>query len=70
MFSKKVKTTYFKKKKELKIVGLTPAVVNFLKLVGNKTIKKSTKSSVIVDVKAVKDVESALDMIELVNEVK
>lgn len=73
MFDKKntkVKTTYFKKKKELKITGLTTPVVNFLKIVGQKTIKSSTRASVTVDLKAVKDVEQALEMIEIVNEVK
>jgi len=67
---KKIKTIYFKKKKELKITGLTSSMVDFLLLVGNKTVKTSTRSSVTIDVRAVKDVEQALSMIEIVNEVK
>jgi hypothetical protein len=67
---KKIKAVYFKKKKELKITGLNSTMVDFLLLVGNKTVKTSTRSSVTIDVKAVKDVEQALAMIEIVNEVK
>lgn len=66
----KIKAVYYRKKKELKITGLNTTMVNFLNLVGNKTVKSSTRSSVIIDVKAVKDVEQALSMIEIVNEVK
>ena len=67
--SKNINTTYYKKKKELKIVGLNASMVDFLKLVGNKTIKNSNARSVTIDVKAVKDVEQALSMIEIVNKV-
>lgn len=67
---KKIKAVYFRKKKELKITGLNSTMVNFLALVGNKTVKSSTRTSVTIDVKAVKDVEQALSMIEIVNEVK
>ena len=66
----KIKAVYYRKKKELKITGLNSTMVSFLNLVGNKTVKSSTRSSVIIDVKAVKDVEQALSMIEIVNEVK
>jgi hypothetical protein len=66
----KIKAVYYRKKKELKITGLNATMVSFLNLVGNKTVKSSTRSSVIIDVKAVKDVEQALSMIEIVNEVK
>jgi hypothetical protein len=66
----KIKAVYYRKKKELKITGLNTTMVSFLNLVGNKTVKSSTRSSVIIDVKAVKDVEQALSMIEIVNEVK
>lgn len=68
--NKKIKTVYYKKKKELKITGLNTTMVEFLKLVGNKTVTSSTRSSVTIDVKVVKDVEQALGMIEIVNEVK
>jgi hypothetical protein len=68
--NKKIKTVYYKKKKELKITGLNTTMVEFLKLVGNKTVTSSTRSSVTIDVKVVKDVEQALNMIEIVNEVK
>lgn len=67
---KKIKAVYFRKKKELKITGLNSTMVNFLTLVGNKTVRTSTRTSVTIDVKAVKDVEQALSMIEIVNEVK
>lgn len=66
----KIGAIYYKKKKELKITGLNSTMVNFLLLVGNKTVKSSTRTSVVIDVKAVKDVEQALNMIEIVNEVK
>ncbi len=66
----KTKAIYYRKKKELKITGLNSTMVSFLTLVGNKTVKSSTRSSVVIDVRAVKDVEQALSMIEIVNEVK
>jgi hypothetical protein len=66
----KTKAIYYRKKKELKITGLNSTMVSFLTLVGNKTVKSSTRSSVTIDVRAVKDVEQALSMIEIVNEVK
>ncbi len=68
--NKKIKTVYYKKKKELKITGLNSSMVEFLKLVGNKTVSTSTRSSVTIDVRTVKDVEQALSLIEIVNEVK
>jgi hypothetical protein len=67
---KKIKSIYFKKKKELSIKGLDASTVNFLKIVGAKNIKKSTRTSVLIDVKSVDDVEQALAMIEIVTEVK
>ena len=67
---KKVKATYYKKKRELLMQNLDPQAVNFLKLVGSKNIKKSTRTSVKIDVSSVDNVEEALSMLEIVNEVK
>jgi len=70
LFSKKTKAIYYKKRKELLIKGLETNLVGFLKIVGSKNIKKSTRSSVTIDVSAIDNVEEALSMIEIVNEVK
>jgi hypothetical protein len=67
---KKIKATYFKKKKELVIGGLSRSMVNFLIIVGDTTIKRSSGKSVTVDISKVSDVKKALDMIEIVSEVK
>ena len=68
--NKKIQSTYFKKKKLLIFKGLSKDIVAFLQIVGGDNIQKSTNTSITVDVKKIKDVETALEMISIVTDVK
>ena len=67
---KPIKSAYGTDSKTLKISNLNKQMVDFLLIVAGDNIIKSTRSYVIVDVSSIKDVETALNMINVVSEVK
>ncbi len=67
---KSMSAVYYKKQKLLHIKKLNKLGVNFIALIGGDNIKRKNNNSITIDVSKVKDVDTALNMIEIVDTVR